>query len=52
MIAALDASVLDGPIGSTLQSAQRNEEPGEYIIEIILAKKVTRRQTYYKVELV
>ena len=49
---AVDASDLDGPIGSTLRSAQKNQEPGEDIIEIILAKKVTRRQTYYKVELV
>lgn len=48
----MDTSDLDGPIGSTLRSAQRNLEPGEDIVEIILAKKVTRRQTYYKVEVV
>lgn len=46
----MDTSDLDGPIGSTLRNAQRNQEPGEDIVEIILAKKVTRRQTYYKVE--
>ena len=46
----MDTSDLDGPVGSTLRSAQRNQEPGEDIVEIILAKKVTRRQTYYKVE--
>ena len=45
----MDACDLDGPVGSTLRSAQRNQEPGEDIVEIILAK-VTRRQTYYKVE--
>ena len=49
----MDTSDLDGPIGSTLRNAQRNREPGEDIVEIIilLAKKVTRRQTYYKVEI-
>ena len=48
----MDASDLDGPVGSTLRSAQRSQEPGEDIVEIILAKKATRKQTYYKVELV
>ena len=45
----MDTSDLDGPVGCTLRSAQRNQEPGEHIVEIILAK-VTQRQTYYKVE--
>ena len=44
-----DCRELDAPIGPVLRSAQKYQEPGERIVELILEKKATRRQTYYKV---
>ena len=43
-----DSGELDVPIGPVLRSAQKQVH-GESIVEIIVAKKVTRQQTYYKV---
>ena len=43
-----DIGELDAPIGPVLRSARKHLH-GESIIEIIVAKKVTRHQTYYKV---
>ena len=43
-----DSGELDAPIGPVLRSAQKQVH-GESIVEIIVAKKVTRQQTYYKV---
>ena len=45
----IDAGNFDAPIGPIIRSTQKNQEPGREIIELILAKKVTRQQTYYKV---
>ena len=40
----VDASDLDGPIGSTLRSAQRNQEPGEDVVDQrLLGSKHTTR---------
>lgn len=41
-----DLSVVSGP---TLRSSARQVEPGDLVAEQILAKKETRRQTYYHV---
>ncbi len=46
---AEDSGNLDAPIGTVMRSTQTQKLPGESIVELILAKKVTRRQTYYKV---
>lgn len=42
---------LDVPLGPTLRSSTRRVEPGELVVERILAKKSTRRQHYYQVVL-
>ena len=41
-----DGNDLDASIGPLLRS---QKQPGESIVELILAKKQTRQQTYYKV---
>ena len=37
--------------GPSLRSHQSKQHPGEPVAEMILAKKVTRKQTYYQVHL-
>ena len=44
-----DGDDLDAPIGPLVRSKQKQKQPGESIVELILAKKQTRQQTYYKV---
>ena len=44
----MDVGELDAPIGPVLRSA-RKQLRGENIVEIIVAKKVTRHHIYYKV---
>lgn len=46
-----DGSDLDAPIGPLVRSKQKQKQPGESIVELILAKKQTRQQTYYKVNM-
>lgn len=44
-----DGDDLDAPIDPLVRSKQKQKQPGESIVELILAKKQTRQQTYYKV---
>ena len=44
-----DSRDLDAPIGPIVRSIRKDQQPGENIVELILAKKQTRQQTYYKV---
>ena len=44
-----DGAQLDAPIGPMLRSKKTVQELGEPIVEVIVAKKTTRHQTYYKV---
>lgn len=40
---------LDEPVGPTLRSLSQKRSVGDPVAETILAKKVTRKQTYYQV---
>ena len=44
-----DGAHLDAPIGPMLRSKKTVQELGEPIVEVIVAKKTTCHQTYYKV---
>ena len=44
-----DDDELDVPSGPTLRSHQQKQSAGNPIAEMILAKKTTRKQTYYQV---
>lgn len=45
-----DAKELDAPIGPVTRSKRSKKEQGESIVEAIVEKRETRRQTYYKVK--
>lgn len=44
-----ESSELDAPVGPILRSARKHQQLGESVVQTIVAKKETRKQTYYKV---
>ena len=44
-----ESSELDAPVGPILRSARKHQQLGESVVQTIVAKKKTRKQTYYTV---
>ena len=45
-----DVQDLDAPVGPILRATRKNQQHGENIVKMIIAKKQTRQCTYYKVQ--
>lgn len=46
-----EASQLEGLVGPVVRSQQQHSEPGDPVVEVLLAKRSTRKETYYQVRL-
>ena len=40
---------LDAPVGPIVRSRRKRQDPGESVVQMIVAKRQTRKYTYYKV---
>ena len=44
-----EATQLEGLVGPVVRSQQKQSEPGDLVVEVLLAKRSTRKETYYQV---